>query len=136
MNPPIAKPRPVATPATQPFWDALNDGRIEIQHCSTCDQFVHYPRSRCSHCLADTLSFREVDGTGTVVTFSIARQATAAPFVDDVPQIIAIVQLDCGVRVTTNLVDVEPDDVAVGLSVEAVFDHGDDGMTLLRFRPS
>jgi uncharacterized OB-fold protein len=63
-------------------------------------------------------------------------QATAAPFADEVPQIITIVELDEGVRFTTNLVDVAPEDVRVGMRVAPVFDHGDDGMTLLRYRPA
>jgi len=66
----------------------------------------------------------------------VARQATAPPFVDEVPQIIAIVELAEGVRFTTNLVDVAPEDVRVGMRVQPVFDHGDDGMTLLRYRPA
>ena len=86
--------------------------------------------------LSDQLVFQPVDGAATVYTFTVARQATAAPFADEVPQIITIVELDEGVRFTTNLVDVAPEDVRVGMRVAPVFDHGDDGMTLLRYRPA
>jgi uncharacterized OB-fold protein len=65
----------------------------------------------------------------------VARQATAPPFEDDVPQLLAIVELDVGVRVSTTLVDAEPESVEIGDRVEPVFDHLDDGTTLLRFRP-
>ena len=132
----IPKPRPLPTPVSQPFWDALRDERIVVQHCNACDQWVHYPRNRCSHCLSDQLEFRPVDGSAVVYTFTVARQATAAPFADEVPQIITIVELDEGVRFTTNLVDVAPEDVRVGMRVAPVFDHGSDGMTLLRYRPA
>ncbi len=132
----IPKPRPLPTPVSQPFWDALRDERIVVQHCNACDQWVHYPRSRCSHCLSDQLEFRPVDGAAVVYTFTVARQATAAPFADEVPQIITIVELDEGVRFTTNLVDVAPEDVRVGMRVTPVFDHGSDGRTLLRYRPA
>ena len=67
-------------------------------------------------------------------SFSVARQATAPHFADEVPQIIAVVELAEGVRLTTTLVDVDPADVQIGLAVEPVFDHGDDGITLLRYR--
>lgn len=136
MTDTIPKPRPVPTPVTQPFWDALREDRIVVQHCDACDGWVHYPRRRCSHCLSDRLSFREVDGAATVYTYTVARQATAPPFADEVPQIIAIVELLPGVRVTTTLVDVAPEDVRIGMPVAPVFDHGDDGATLLRYRPA
>jgi len=136
MSETIPKPRPLPTPVSQPFWDALREERIVVQHCDACGGWVHYPRSRCSHCLSDNLSFREVDGAASVYTFTVARQATAPPFADEVPQIITIVELDEGVRFTTTLVDVAPEDVRVGMRVVPVFDHGDDGMTLLRFRPA
>jgi uncharacterized OB-fold protein len=132
----IPKPRPVPTPVTQPFWDALRAERVVVQRCDTCDGWVHYPRSRCSHCLGDQLTFHEIPGTGTVYTFTVARQATAAPFADEVPQIIAIVEVLPGVRFTTTLVEIAPEDVRVGMAVAPVFDHGADGMTLLRYRPA
>jgi uncharacterized OB-fold protein len=97
---------------------------------------VHYPRTRCSHCLSDRLSWHELPGTGQVYTFSVARQPTMAQFVDDTPQVIAVVALDGGPRVTTNIVGVDADAVTVGQAVRAQFEHGDDGITLLRFVPS
>ena len=136
MSETVPKPRPLPTTVTQPFWDSLARERIVVQRCNACGGWVHYPRSRCSHCLSDDLTFTEVDGAAAVYTFTVARQATAAPFAYEVPQIIAIVELDAGVRFTTTLVDVAPEAVRVGMRVAPVFDHGDDGMTLLRFRPA
>jgi uncharacterized OB-fold protein len=132
----VAKPRPVPTPTSQPFWDALRHERIVVQHCAACGGWVHYPRNRCSHCLSDALSFEPVPGDATVHTFTVARRATAAPFADEVPQIIAVVELAEGVRFTTTLVDAAPDDVRAGLPVRPVFDHGTDGITVLRYRPA
>ncbi|HEX7096914.1 MAG TPA: Zn-ribbon domain-containing OB-fold protein [Acidimicrobiales bacterium] len=129
------KPRPRPTPTSQPFWDALRAERIDLQRCDECGSWVHYPRSRCSTCLSARLSWHTVDGSGHVYTFSVSRQPTAPPFADEVPQIIAVVELANGVRVTTTLVDVEPDDVRVGMAVQPVFEHGDDGITMLRYRP-
>jgi uncharacterized OB-fold protein len=132
----IAKPRPVPTPTSQPFWDALRAERIVVQRCGACGGWVHYPRNRCSHCLSDDLAFHEVTGAGVVHTYTVSRQPTAPPFADEVPQIIAVVELTEGVRVTTTLVEVEPEAVRVGMAVTPVFDHGDDATTLLRYRPA
>jgi uncharacterized protein len=132
----MPKPRPVPTPVSQPFWAALREERVQLQRCDECATWVYYPRSRCPHCLSDQLTWTEVDGRGTVYTFTVAVQPTAPPFADEVPQLLAIVELAEGVRVSTTLVGVEPSAIAVGMAVEPVFDHGDDGSTLLRFRPA
>jgi uncharacterized protein len=132
----LSKPRPQPTPVSQPFWDALRQNRVDLQRCDECGAWVHYPRSRCVRCLSPRLSWHTVEGDGTVYSLSIARQATAPQFADEVPQIIAIVELPEGVRLTTTLVEVDPADVHIGLAVSPVFDHGDDGLTLLRYRPA
>jgi uncharacterized protein len=131
-----AVPRPEPTPTTAPFWDALRDERVLLQRCERCGAWVHHPRVRCSTCLSDALTWHEVPGTGVVHTFTVARYPTAPPFATEVPQLLAVVELDEGVRMTTTLVDVEPESVCVGLAVVPVFDHGSDGRTLLRFRPA
>ncbi len=131
----LPKPRPHPTPVSQPFWDALREERIELQHCDDCGRWVYYPRSRCPACLSDRLTWTAVAGDGFVYTFTVAEQPTAPPFADEVPQLLAVVELTEGVRMSTTLVDVRPDMIDIGLSVVPVFDHGDDGITLLRFRP-
>jgi uncharacterized OB-fold protein len=135
-DPVLAKPRPRPTPTSQPYWDGLAAGVVRVQHCEACGAWVHYPRHRCPVCLSDRLSWQVVGSEATVYTFTVARRPTAAPFADDVPQIIAVVELDVGVRLTTTLVDVDPSAVRIGMAVSAVFDAGDDGVTLLRFRPA
>jgi uncharacterized OB-fold protein len=131
----LPKPRPQPTPVSQRFWDALRAERIDLQRCDDCGRWVYYPRSRCPTCLSDRLTWTTVEGLGTVYTFTVAEQATAPPFADEVPQLLAVVELTEGVRVSTTLVDVDPARVSVGMPVAPVFDHGDDGLTLLRFRP-
>jgi uncharacterized OB-fold protein len=134
------KPRPHPTPVSQPFWDALREERVDLQRCDDCGRWVYYPRSRCPACLSDRLTWTPVDGHGSVYTFTVAEQPTAPPFADEVPQLLAIVELTQGVRVSTTLVGVEPAAIAVGMSVVPVFDHASDddgdGITLLRFRPA
>ena len=131
----LPKPRPQPTPVSQRFWDALRAERVDLQRCDDCGRWVYYPRSRCPTCLSDRLTWTTVEGLGTVYTFTVAEQATAPPFADEVPQLLAVVELTEGVRVSTTLVDVDRARVSVGMPVAPVFDHGDDGLTLLRFRP-
>jgi uncharacterized protein len=130
-----AKPHPVPTPTSRPYWEGLAQHEVRVQQCDACGAWVHYPRHRCPVCLSDRLTWHRIASDGTVYTFTVARRPTAAAFADEVPQIIAVVELEVGVRVTTTLVGVDPANVRVGMPVTAVFDPGPDGITLLRFRP-
>lgn len=142
-RPAIPKPRPVPTPLTQPFWDALREERIVLQRCGACDSWVYYPRARCPRCLSSELTWTEVSGHGHLFSFTVTHQPTTFQFADEMPQLLAIVELDEGVKLTTTLVgpvavagdsDGVAADLHVGVPVVPVFDHGDDGLTLLRYR--
>ena len=134
MSSEFVKPLPLPTPTSQPFWDGLNAGKILIQRCADCGTWVFYPRSRCSNCLSAKLHWREVTGTGVLYTFTLGRQPTAPHFADEVPQKLAIVELDEGVRMTSTLVNVDEADIRVGMKLKPVFDK-QAATTLLRFEP-
>lgn len=131
-----AKPLPVPTHISRPHWDALRQHKLLIQRCRSCQGWVFYPRSHCSHCLSPELDWVEVSGAGMVYTFSISRVPTLAEFADEVPQLLAVIELAEGVRINSLLVGVEPETVWVGMSVRPVFvDIADQEVTLLRFTP-
>ncbi|MPY94967.1 MAG: hypothetical protein GEV08_18485 [Acidimicrobiia bacterium] len=130
------KPRPVPIEVTEPFWSGLRDEEVRLQRCDDCGAWVFYPRHRCPSCLSAALRWHTVSGRASVYTFTIARQATHPAFADEVPQVLAVVELEEGPRLTTTLVDVDPDEVCVGLAVLPVFDRDEDGTVLLRYRPA
>jgi uncharacterized protein len=130
------RPLPEATPVSQPFWQALAEHRILVQYSPSLGRYVFYPRTLAPGTLADDLEWREIDGAGSVYTFTVAQRPTGPPWADAVPQILAVVQWDAGPRFSTELVDVNPSDVRVGMRVSPVFcDIPDAGVTLLRYRP-
>ena len=131
----MEKPLPVPTPQTQPFWDALAEGRVELQHCADCERYIYYPRTHCPGCLTRDLEWRELSGNGVVHTYTIARRPTAPPWSEDLPQLIAVVELDEGPRLTTELVNVEPDAIEVGMRVQPVFQAVGEA-TLLLYEPA
>jgi uncharacterized OB-fold protein len=130
------KPFPLITPISQPFWDGLREGKVRLQYSPSGDQWVFYPRILAPRTLADDLEWRDVPGLGTLYTFAIARKPTGPPWADSVPQLLGVVELDEGPRLTTELVNVDPDDVKVGMRVGPVFcnEPGSD-ITLLRYEP-
>ena len=78
---------PMPTPTSQPFWDALAEGRVDIQRCGQCESWVYYPRARCPQCLSDQLTWTTISGEGNVYTFTVARQPTTPAFADVVFEI-------------------------------------------------
>src|ERR1700751_4918935 len=130
------RPLPEATPVSLPFWQALSEHRILVQYSPSLGRHVFYPRPLAPGTLADDLEWREIDGAGSVYTFTMAQRPTAPPWADAVPQILAVVQWDAGPRFSTELVDVDPADVRVGMRVRPVFCNiPDTGVTLLRYLP-
>ena len=137
MTEPAREPRPLPepTPVSRPFWDALTEHRILVQYSPSLQQYVFYPRTLAPGTLADDLQWREIDGAGSLYTFTVARRPTGPPWTDAVPQLLAVVQWDVGPRVSTELVDIDPADVRIGMRVAPVFfDAPGSGITLLRYR--
>lgn len=133
----MAKPMPIPTPTTQPFWDALAEHRIRIQYSPSSDRWVFYPRVLAPGTLADDLEWREISGAGTLYTFTVCYRAVSPHFADDVPQVLAVVEWDEGPRFSTEIVNAAPDDLRVGMRVQPVFtDYPDAGVTMLRYEPA
>lgn len=126
---------PEPTPVSQPYWDGLREHRILIQYSPSSDRYVFYPRTLAPGTLADDLEWREIDGAGTLYTYTVARRPTGPPWAEKQPQLLAVVEWDAGPRVSTELVDVAPEDIQIGMRVVPVF-CDEDGMTLLRYRPA
>lgn len=128
-------PIPLISTVAATFWSGLAEGIIRAQHCPECDSWIHYPRAFCPGCGARELQWRDVAGAGTLHSFAVANVPTSPDFSDQVPQVLAIVELDCGIRLATTIVDASADRLAVGAAVEAVFDDATfEGLSVLRFR--
>jgi uncharacterized OB-fold protein len=133
------KPRPVPTATSEPFWTGLRDHKVMLQYSPSTDAWVFYPRVLAPGSLADDLEWREASGAGFVYSYTVTRRPTGPPWADDVPQVIAVVELAEGPRLTTELVHVNPAEVRVGLPVRPVFmadQSVDDVLVLLRFEPA
>ncbi len=130
-------PRPEEEELTRPFWEAAKRHELTIPRCKFCNQFFWYPREVCPVCLRQDWDWETVTGRGRLHTFTVVRQPMNPAFNEDVPYAYAIVQLDEGIRMITNIVDCEiPDGLAIDMRVEAVFDDVADDWTLVKFRPA
>jgi uncharacterized OB-fold protein len=131
-----AKPLPGPSPVSEPFWEALRVGELRIQRCEDCGKHVFYPRTVCKHCLSDKLSWVTASGRGTLYSYTVVRRAMNPAFQADVPYVYAVVELEEGPRVTTNVVNCTLDLLRVDMPVKAVYDSVTPEATLLKFEPA
>lgn len=130
-----SKPLPEKDAVSAPFFEAAAEGRILYQRCPECDHRQFYPRALCTSCGADT-QWAEAAGEGTVHTFTVIRQYGAPPFKDELPYVVAMIDLPEGVRMMSNVTDCDVDDVHVGMPVEAYAVRAADGVGVPFFRPA
>jgi uncharacterized protein len=118
------------------FFEAVARGELAVQRCSACGLLRHYPRPHCPSCLSPEWTWQACSGKGTVYTFTVIRQNGNPRFRERLPYVVAVVELDEGVRMLTNVVGCDVDEVRVGMPVAAVFEQDPDGRTVPRFTPA
>jgi uncharacterized protein len=132
----VPRPLPRPTPVSAPYWEAARRHELAIQRCASCQRHVFYPRLNCPACGSQQLDWVTASGRGTVYTYTIARRPTHPAFAGRTPYVIAIVELEEGPRMTTNIVGCDPDSVQIGMPVEAAFEDVNPDSTLVVFRPA
>ena len=129
-------PRPLSPELTRPFWEAAKRHELVLPRCKSCDYLFFYPRSECPRCLSNQLEWMRVSGRGRLHTYTIVNQPANAAFRDDTPYVYAVVQLDEGPRMVSNVVQCAVDAVSVDMPLEAVFDDVTPEWTLVKFKPA
>ena len=128
------RPAPLLTEDNHEFWEAARDGRLVAQRCTSCGRLRHPPRPMCPHCRSLDHELVELGGRGVVYSYALLHHPRHPLF--DYPVVAALVDLDEGVRLVTNLVDIEPGAVRIGLPVTVTFAPTADGMAVPVFRPA
>lgn len=118
---------------TAPFWAATAEGRLTLQRCTTCDTVIWWPRSVCPSCTSFDLAWFDATGEGTVYSYTVVHQSPGRAWGEAVPYVLAYVELDEGPRLMTNIVDVDPAQVAIDTRVRVVWDDTGEGNALPRF---
>lgn len=98
-------PEPLPTPDTAPYWEGAAAGELRIQQCTSCTRYYFYPRPFCPNCGSAEVEWRVTSGRATLVSYVINHRPIPPT---DEPLVIALVQLEEGPRMMTNVVGVEP----------------------------
>ena len=133
----MARFEPPFGDTTTPFWEATKDKKFLVQRCGACDKPIFYPREVCPTCLSsDSLEWRESTGKGTVYAVSVQHRPANPTMADRVPYVVALVELDDGIRVMSNVIGCDPGDVAIGDAVRVTWEELSDGRNLPQFEPA
>jgi len=129
------KPVPAASPESAPFWKAAKEHRLLIPRCRRCQKFWFPPSRLCPHCLSDDAGWETVSGRGKIYSFVVFHRVYHPAFAGEVPYVVAIVELEEGPRMLTNIVGVPIDQVRCNMPVEVVFDDVSSEVAVPKFTP-
>lgn len=115
------RPLPTASPWSLPYWDAARDGRLIYQSCNSCRTAILYPKRVCPTCLSEDLGWLDSAGRGEIYTYTEQVAAPPSGFEDLVPYVLAVVRLDEGVQLMTNIVGPGASDARCGDRVSVRF---------------
>ena len=130
-----SKPIPRPAPESVPYWQAARAHRLEIPRCNACSKFWFPPSQSCPHCLAADFAWTPVSGKGKVFSFVTFHRVYHPAFAKDVPYVVALVELDEGPRLLTNIVGVAPEKVVCDMPVKVVFDDVAADVAVPKFTP-
>lgn len=131
------RPLPELNSLTKPFWDYCKKRELRMQFCTKCNSWVWYPKAWCPDCgKREGLEWRKLSGRGSLYSFTVIRQVidNAPSFNNDVPFVVALIELEEGPRIYSNLTGVKPEDVAIGDKVEVYFEDVTNEVALPKFR--
>jgi len=122
----IRRPLPLLTFDNEFFWASGADGTLRFQQCGDCGALLHPPRPLCSYCRSTNLTTTAVGGTGVLIGYTVNHQPWTPSFPP--PYVVGLVAIDEDprVRLTTNIVDCEADDLFIGMRVKVRFEQADD----------
>lgn len=132
------KPLPPITEQSKPFWDATRERRLQLPRCDHCGTFHTYFEPWCSHCGKEGVHWESLSGRGRIWANCRFHKVYFPGFAADSPYNVAMVELDEGPRLMTNIIGIPNgslSEMPIGMQVEAVFVDVTDEVTLVKFRP-
>jgi uncharacterized OB-fold protein len=129
------KPLPTIEPETEEYWKAAKRHELFLQRCNACEEVIHFPRVMCYRCLSEDLGWFKSTGLGSVYSFTIIHQVAHLGFEPEVPYVYAIIDLDDGARMISNVVNIDPSAVEVGMRVQVTFDDVTPEISIPKFEP-
>jgi hypothetical protein len=130
------KPVPMTQPWTEEFWKAAKQHKFLIQHCHDCDINIFYPRKFCPDCWGTNLGWIEASGQGKLHTYTVTHYGVEQRFAGDLPFVLALVDMEEGIRVMTRIVNCKHENLKCDMPVELTWEDLDENFSLYYFQPA
>ncbi len=117
----VPRPAPAVTELSQGFWDAVGRQELAVQRCLGCQTLRHYPQPLCPECRSSEFDWAPLSGRGEIYSYTVAHRAFHPAWKAHVPYVIATIELDEGVRMVCDLLEADPERIAIGQRVEVRF---------------
>ena len=128
-------PSPIVNADSAPYWDGARENKLLLQRCADCGTLRFFPRYLCTECGSENTDWVEAAGRGTVHSFTVVHRAAFPEFQARTPYVVALIDLEEGPRMMTNIVGDDALDVEFGDTVTVEFeDRGSDGAKVPQFR--
>lgn len=125
---------PEPNEVTQLYWEGTAEGELRVKHCPSCEALFRFNHAWCPECGNAELDWKKTAGRGVVTNFTIIHVPPYEAYVDEVPYVLALIELEEGVRVMMNVIDCDPQSVHIGMKVALTFETRGD-VQLPQFRP-
>ena len=131
-----SKPAPQPTNCLdEAFWAFCAEEKLHFQRCNGCDSWRHLPRYVCARCGSDQWRWEAASGRGTLYSWTVVHFPMHAPFSDEVPYVIALVEMSEGVRMVAQLRGVESDGLSLGMPLAVYFEADAGRQAMPYFKP-
>ncbi len=114
------------------FWEGIKEKQLLLQRCKQCSKWLHPPRPVCPKCRSRDHEWVPLTGKGSIYSWATIHESPHPAFKS--PYTVVLVEMDEGPRLVSNMIDVTPEELQIGMSVEAVFDDVAEDLTLPKFR--
>ncbi|MBI9074964.1 MAG: Zn-ribbon domain-containing OB-fold protein [Desulfatibacillum sp.] len=129
------KPLPLITSLSKVFYDGCKENKLLYQQCKDCGEVIFFPKIVCPGCMGENLEWKESAGKGKIFSFTVAYDYAPPEFAGDTPYALAVVNLDEGFSLLTNIVNCDFEKISCDMPVEVMFDPVTPEISLPKFRP-
>lgn len=129
------KPIPVPSDESRPYWNGLREHRLLMPHCDDCAHVWFPPTQFCPACASAAWTWKQASGRGRLYSYVVYHRLYHPGFADELPYAVAVIELQEGPRMISNVLDVPPDRLVCDMPVEVVFVDITDTATIPKFRP-
>jgi hypothetical protein len=129
------KPVPVPSDESKPYWDGLKQHQLLIPRCDACGQYWFPPSRYCQHCRSEKWTWTQASGRGRVFSYVVYHRVYHPGFADEVPYAVAVIALDEGPRMISNVVGIAPDKLVCDMPVEVTYVDITADKTIPKFKP-